>query len=94
MNAAPRFIPVDDTPSPAAAAPAQDSQAAKMILLALQALSQRAVIALSSLFTLIAVASAWALWYSVLAQPNAEQLIGCGMYAGFILAVEIVRRRR
>jgi hypothetical protein len=64
-----------------------------MILLGLKTLSQRMIIALGQLFTLLTCASAFALWYSVLPNPNALQLIGLGLYAGFILLLHLVRKK-
>ena len=64
-----------------------------LLLMSLRALSQRAVVALSALFTLALAGSAFALWWSVLPNPSVLQLAGLGMYAGFVLALEFVRRK-
>ena len=63
------------------------------ILLALKTLSQRTIIALSQLFTLLTCVSAFALWYSVLPNPNSYQLVGLTLYGGFILLLHVVKRR-
>jgi hypothetical protein len=64
------------------------------IVLALTALSQRFVTALASLFTLLTVASAFALWY-VTPDPNVFQLVKLAMYGIFVLGANwIVRSRR
>jgi hypothetical protein len=88
-----RFTPVEEE-TPPAPAHEDDGAAIKMMMLALGALSKRAVVALESLFTAAAVASAWALWYGVEKDPNPLQLVWLGMYAAFILAVEFVRRKK
>lgn len=69
------------------------SAATQMLLMAIGQLSKRFVIALSNLFTAAGLFSAWWLWSSVLPSPTVLQLIGVGMYALFLLALEFVRRR-
>lgn len=63
-----------------------------MLLMGLKALSQRALIALSSLFTLITVASAFWLYMSR-TTLDPQQLVLCGMYALFVLAANVIVRR-
>jgi hypothetical protein len=63
------------------------------LLLGLGALSKRAVIALQSLFVLLATASAFVLWWSVLPNPSVLQLTGLGMYALFALAASVIVRK-
>lgn len=70
-----------------------DQIAFDTILLALKALSQRTIIALSQLFTLLTCISAFALWYSVLPNPNSYQLVGLTLYGGFILLLHVVKRK-
>jgi hypothetical protein len=70
-----------------------DQIALDTILLALKALSQRTLVALSQLFTLLTCASAFALWYSVLPNPNSYQLVGLALYGGFILLLHLVKRK-
>ena len=70
-----------------------DEAAAAMLLLAIKSLSQRALVALSSLFTLLTCASAFILWQDVLPNPNAYQLTGLGLYGAFILLLHLVRGR-
>ena len=55
------------------------------IFLALRALTQRALIALSALADLALIGSAFALWLSVISNPSVLQLFGVGGYAVFIL---------
>ena len=65
-----------------------------ILRLAIGELSKRFVIALSRLFTLLTVASAFLLWWRVLPEPSILQLIGLGMYATFILAANFIVRRQ
>jgi hypothetical protein len=78
-------------------APKTDTEAAQrntqLLLLSLRAVSQRAVTAVSHLFTLLVVAGTGALWWHVLPEPTVLQLVGLGMWALFVLAVEWIRRR-
>ena len=68
---------------------------AQMLLLSLRALSQRTLTAVTNLFTLILVASVWALlWWQVLPDPSLRQIGACGGYAAFVLLIDIVRRRK
>lgn len=93
------FTMISDHEASQTEAPADASQAAltqwntTMLLLALRAVSQRALTAITNLFTLGLVASAWWLWSSVLTNPTTPQLIALGGYALFCLLVDLVRRR-
>ena len=63
-----------------------------MLMMGLKALSQRALIALSSLFTLITVGSCFWLYMSR-TSLDPQQLILCGMYGIFVLAANVIVRR-
>jgi hypothetical protein len=63
------------------------------LTLGLSALSQRAVIALSRTFVLLATASAFALWWRVMPDPTVLQLIGLSLYAVFALAASVIVRK-
>ena len=87
-----RFTLVDEAPAPAA-----DKAAAagmQMVVLGLHTLSQRALTAISDLFTLILVASVCFLARTVLDSPSREQIVLVFGYAFFCLAVDAARRRR
>ena len=71
-----------------------DQLATDMILLGLKTLSQRTLCAISQSFTLCTTISAFVLWYRTLPNPTAEQLVGLALYATFLLALEVVRRRK
>ncbi len=73
--------------------PGLDEAATAMLLLGLKTLSQRAIVSLSNLFTLLTCVSAFLLWQNVLPNPNGLQLTGLGLYGVFILLLHIVRRK-
>lgn len=62
------------------------------LMLGLKALSQRTLDALSRLFTLLTVGSAFWLWMTM-PHPDVYQLIALGGYALFVLAVNVIVRR-
>ena len=70
-----------------------ESAGMQALMLGLGALSKRAVVALQSMFVLLATGSAFALWWSVLPSPTVLQLTGLGMYALFVLAASVIVRR-
>ena len=93
---APKFTLISEEEVAQPAAQSTESLAAlntRMLLLSLSALSKRALTAVTNLFTLGLVASAWWLWNGVLPNPTPLQLVGVGGYAVFCLLIEIVRRR-
>lgn len=63
------------------------------VMLALRALSQRALIAAADLFTLLTVFGAWWLWWSV-PDPNEHQLVSLSIYALFVLAANWIVRKK
>jgi len=65
-----------------------------MVLLGIKTLSQKSIVALGQLFTLLCTASAFWLWYLVLPNPNVLQLFGLGLYAGFILLLQYLVRKK
>lgn len=77
-----------------AAAHDQQQRAARLMLTALAALSQRAVVAVAALFSLVLAASAFWLALVISTAPTNPQLICFGMYAVFVLALHWVKRVR
>lgn len=74
--------------------PTDNGAAIRLLMLALGALSQRALVAVADLFTLLTVASAFWLWRSI-PDPNELQIIALSIYAAFVLAANwIVRGRK
>ena len=95
MAALRQFEVVEDEEEakPDRARAAANAAAVSGVALALHALSQRALAAISDLFMLVTIASAWWLWWST-PEPTQLQLIGLGMYGVFILAANVIARRR
>lgn len=62
-------------------------------MLGLKTLSQRTIVALSSLFTLLTAVSVFVLAYAISRNPSMAQLIELGLYGAFVLVLEFVRRR-
>lgn len=89
------FERVDD-PEPAPVAPQQsilNPVAIQMMSMALTALSQRALIALSSCFTLLTVGSCFWLWY-LTPEPTDRQIVSLTIYGAFVLAINLIVRRK
>jgi hypothetical protein len=85
---------VVENEAPPQAPPQNNAVAMQMLTIALKALSDRALTGISAAFSLLGLASVWALWWHILATPSAYQLTGLGMYSIFLLALEIIRRRK
>jgi hypothetical protein len=86
-----------ETPDPAVTGQASKSDALEsaglaILMASLKALSARAVEALSKLFTLATVASAFYLWY-LTPEPNVLQIVSLTIYALFVLAANWLVRR-
>jgi hypothetical protein len=85
----------DETSAPAGA-PAQPFMqrvSTDMLVMALKALSQRFVVALLQLFTLVVIGSVFAIWVMI-PDPNPLQIISHSIYTAFALAVLWLVRRR
>lgn len=70
------------------------SWTAQALTIALSALSQRAVVALAALFSILLAASVFALYWKVLPNPTYESLAGLALYSVFIIALHVVRKRQ
>jgi hypothetical protein len=70
-----------------------DSAAMDMVLLGIKTLSQRAIVAFSTLFTLLTCASVFVLCYIISPSPNSYQLVELAIYCGFVLLLHLVRRK-
>jgi len=88
------LLPDDDESPPQHHATVREEtdKAAAALMLALKALSQRALVAFHSLFTLLLAGSAFALWWRTLPDPSVFQLVGLSIYAAFVLALHVVRK--
>ena len=82
----PEIVEDDDRPEQ------DNSAAAGLLALALKALSQRAIVALESLFTLITVGLVFAVWMSI-PQPTTHQIVSMGIFAAFVLAANVIVRK-
>lgn len=96
-------VPNDDEilqfpdPQPAAPPPREsmlNGAAIRMMQLALGALSQRAVVALSSLFTLATVGAAFYIWLLIIAEPTQLQIVAASIFSVFVLLVNYLNLRR
>ena len=85
------FEVIDGTEPPIQ--PEEHSAATDALMLALKALSQRALIAVDNLFTLISVCLVFWLFKSV-PTPDTYQLIGLGIFSLFVLAANVIVRRK
>ena len=91
----------DDEPAAQAARASASTQSSAAVqgaavagvMLALKALSQRALIAAADMFCLVTVGSAFWLWTTI-PDPNPHQLTGLGMYATFVLAANLIVRKK
>ena len=72
----------------------QQAKAVQMMTMALQALAQRFVVALSNLFTLLTVASAFWLWIVAMPELTTIKILGLALYATFILLINVFGRRK
>jgi hypothetical protein len=65
-----------------------------MLTIALKALSQRALVAATDLFSLVTIMSCFYLWY-LTPEPNDRQIVSLSLYGVLILAINwIVRTRK
>ena len=72
--------------------PAGAGIATDLILLGLQTLSKRTLVALSNLFCLLTVGSVFVLFYNI-PNPSVLQIISLSIYALFVLAANAIVRR-
>lgn len=73
--------------------PFAQSVSIQMLGMALAALGQRALISLSACFTLLTVGSAFWLWLST-PNPTDKQIVSLTIYAIFVIAINIIVRRK
>jgi len=91
VEVAPQAPPQVAPPQPKA--PVLNRVAIEMMNMALMALGQRALVALAACFTLITVGSVFVLWYLTPA-PTDRQIISLTIYAAFVLAINVIVRRK
>lgn len=73
-------------------APRGQKIATDALLLALKALSQRALAATRDIFTLLSVGSVWWLW-NALPDPSPTQITSLSIYALFVLVANVIVRK-
>lgn len=96
MAARPNFevVPDDnDDPVEPQQVAKDNSVAADLLLLAVKALSARALVALSSMFSLALAGSLFYLCWAALPQPSVYQIVLLTIYAVFVLVLHIIRNR-
>ncbi len=81
-----RVVGVEDD-EPAAPSKQENTVAIKMIQIALAALSQRAIAALASMFTILTVGGVFILFLSAPPDPSVKQITLLGIYAAFTLLI-------
>ena len=90
--AQPKFEVIEEEPDQ----PETGSFAVSGVMLALRALSQRALVALEAGFTLLTVGLVWVLWWLTPA-PTPNQIISLSIFAVFVLlanALVLFRRKK
>ncbi len=61
--------------------------------MALRTLSQKTLVALASLYSLLLAGAVFWVFWRILADPSVLQLVGAGMFSIFALAIHVVRKR-
>lgn len=82
-----------DLPPQPTTTPVDNGVAITMLTIGLKALSQRALTAAMDLFSLITMASAFWLWWSI-PVPNDRQILSLTIYALLVLAINVIVRRK
>ena len=67
--------------------------AVDLLALGLKTVSQRAITAITNLFTLVTMAGTWWLWYQT-PDPNSTQIVSLSIFAAFVLAANWLVRRK
>ena len=67
--------------------------ALSFLLMSLKTLSQKTLIALASMFSLLTAASVFAIAYVISASPTTPQLVLLGIYAAFVVVLNLIRRK-
>lgn len=85
---------VDQFGAKPVAPPEPSSAAVAMLMLSLKALSQRALIALADLFCLFTAFSVFWLFFLMPEDPSPQRIATLGIYAVFILLLNLIVRRK
>jgi hypothetical protein len=93
--AAPKFEIVEDDNQEKTPDPSAFAELVLDKLLNLKSLSQRAAIAIGDCFSLLTVATVFWLCLAIVPfQPTVYQLVGLGGYAIFVIALNVIVRRK
>ncbi len=79
--------PATDSAAAIAEAKKQQAMATQMLMAGIAALSQKAVVAIASLFTLTTAASVFYLWMTAMPTMDTTKIIALSLYSVFILAL-------
>jgi hypothetical protein len=86
---------IAETASPQST-PAQDAQRKAIgvaLQIALRSLSQKTVVALATLYSLLLAGAVFWIFLLILPAPTVLQLVGAGMFCLFVLCLHLVRKR-
>lgn len=72
----------------------ENTIAVAMLTLSLKALGQRALVALADLFCLFTALTVFWLWLLMPEDPSPQRLVALGMYAMFIIGLNLIVRQR
>jgi hypothetical protein len=86
------LVQEEDPPEAGSTVPETSNAGLDILLLSLQALSKRTLVALSSLFCLLTVGSVFVLFYNT-PSPSVLQIVSLSIYAVFVAAINIIVRR-
>jgi hypothetical protein len=86
-------LETEASPPSSAFTDAQRRAAGLALQMALRTLSQKTLVALSSLYSLLLAGAVFWVFWRILADPSVLQLVGAGMFGIFALAIHLVRKR-
>jgi hypothetical protein len=86
------LVQEDEEPVASSTVPGTSDRATELLLLSLQALSKRTVVALSNLFCLLTVGSVFVLFYNI-PNPSVTQIVALSIYAVFVATINVIVRR-
>lgn len=72
----------------------REAQAAQMINAGLRALTQRTIVALSNLFSMVEMGLVFWLWYEIAGDPSSLKLGAGAAFSTFVVILEYIRRRK
>lgn len=98
MAAPAKWQVLEEEPDPPAADKVAGSTAnggvgLDLLVLGLKTISQRAITAITNLFTLVTMAGTWFLWYKT-PDPQWNQIVSLSIFAAFVLAANWLVRRK